>query len=223
MGGGEPHGSHSLYVSLPFPPSSPSAAGHGQDSLCPLCAGQSCARDGWARVTSCPSHPPPPIACLPTCWHEKGSTGSWACSVYWASKGRGIPSWENMDFRSEQRIPCWQRLGTAGGKHLKSSNLGFLDWCRKNTGLGAQSPAFQAPLFLHLWAPRTVIPHTHSWEVTHMAVTMLLWVAVLKLFGVRTLKMLKNYWGPQKAFVYVGYVYWYLPYWYLLRNLKILR
>lgn len=45
----------------PFPPSSPSAAGDEQDSLCPLCAGQSRARDGGGG-DGCPAA----LATLPT-------------------------------------------------------------------------------------------------------------------------------------------------------------
>ena len=36
--------------------------------------------------------------------------------------------------------------------------------------------------------------------------------AVLKLFGFKTPDTLTNYWEFQRAFVYMGYIYWYLPY-----------
>ena len=55
-----------------FPPASPSAAGEGQDSLCPLCAGHSRARDGWGWLSSCPGRPPHPHGLL---YHELARVG----------------------------------------------------------------------------------------------------------------------------------------------------
>ena len=178
---------------------------------------------GWDRIHSalcvlgravpgtsrdgCPAAPatlPTPIACLPTSWSGRAARAAekqWQVGI----KGQGHP-WHGLS--SDQRIPCWQRLGTAG-KHLTPSGPGFWDRCGKSTRWGAQPADLQAPSVLYP-VPRsswdslpcdhcTPPPRAKRWHGKEQPLSNCL------VSG--SLNTLKKYQGPQITFVSVSYMH----------------